>query len=1508
MSELHFDITGNNENLLAKLQQTQNALRQTAQVAEQEGGGIEQMFDKMKKTAAGLFTANKVKELVQNIVQVRGEFQQLEVAFTTMLGSEQKANELMSQLTRTAATTPFDLQGVAQGAKQLLAYGVSADEVNDTLIRCGDVAAGLSIPLNDLVYLYGTTMTQGRMFTQDLRQFQGRGIPIAEELANVLGTTTDKVGELVTAGKVTSEVFKQAFENMTGEGSKFGGLMDAQSKTITGQIANIEDAIDMMFNEIGEKSEGVINTALTAVGNLVENYEEVGRQIGALVVAYGAYKTALIVVTAAQRVNMVVLRQATLEKQLAAAAGISLGNAEAIAAARTKLLAVAQQGLVKTLKSVAASLTANPYVLIGAAVAALAVEIYEWTTAESAAERKTNAVNSAIDDQKKAIEELRSNTQNLISNATDETKSTYERLTAFEALKMAIPGLVEQYKDLDEFTKAMKDGDKVSGGILDSAELDRLKSDAEEWKQIVKDLDVLNEHKLSIGLGWDTVQVDAHELWGMSESEAEAFVSRMKALYGSLGDSIDHDMLKTQAEDLVSAYAEITGKAEGYAQAYESAVQRMGKAKLADEQKAEQEQFERTYDSIDKTQAAIDEYTKKIADLKSEAKGTPLTVMANLMTKEEPQNWLTALRGQIDNLTSWDPLQIKASINVLDLEGTLKRLRNRLEGLQNDNLGKNYDAAKKEYEAAKSELAKINANRGNYTTTDYEKAKTRLNDAKSTYEGLGGNTSTTTTTKRTKSSGESAAERRARIKDAEERRDNTVAKNAQDLKRANEDRANEEQQAYIDTLEDGWAKEQAQRDLNHAKTIQQLEREKEDTVAKLKEAAEAEWDAEENVKKQRNKSYVKQSFDWDSNATEAQKNSVASVESSYDTRIGLQKTANQQDDARALQETLKTYQGYYEQRKALEEKYAKDEKNLKDAGASQDSLNELDYQRTEALDNIDQQFASRSEEFQAWSESIASMSIEKLEEELEMAEQLLEEDGDSGVDPQTLAQARARVAALRKELKKLRSEKDVVNETKPKKATAKDWTRLADAMGECGNSLQSIGDEIGGTVGDIIKTTGTFVSTVSSMIKGIVRLVEISNETMEGTSQAAASAIRTVESASVILAIIEAALQVMQQLMSMFGANYDKYNAEKEAVENLAEVWDDLVSLKQEYISESYGSDAVDAAKDALSYVQKATDAYRQLGRERLNSGASAGSHSIGVRLKKALSEDTALYQSFLQGATAAGVSAETLMAGRMENLFSLSVDQLKALRENAAYFWAKLDDDVREQLEKIIEYGDTAEETANSLVEQLTGISFDSMYDDFVDNLMDMDMSAKDFASDMNETLTKALINNVMGKKYKDLLETWAKSVAQIMKNTNEADRQKQLAEAKAEYAEIVRQAKDEAGLLQEMMGYNATEQQDGTSGGFESMTEDTAEELSGRFTALQVVAQNTFVNVVQIANKLDTSLAIDTVRNTFLQDIITLMNRSTSFLEDIANDTKKMRNEQADNFSQIITKLKTI
>ena len=300
MAGLHFDITADNTNLIKKLKESERGIRETAKAVEQEGGSIESLFSRMSKAAAAFGTGFTAKELIQNIIQVRGEFQQLEVAFTTMLGSQEKATALMSQLTETAAKTPFDLQGVANGARQLLAYGTAMEDVNDTLVRLGNIAAGLSIPLNDLVYLYGTTMTQGRLYTQDLNQFTGRGIPMIRELAKEFGVAESEIKTMVEAGKIGFPEVQKVINNLTNEGGMFFNLMEEQSKTITGQISNIGDSFSMMLNDMGKASEGVINDALSSVSYLIENYEAVGRQILALVSAYGAYKAVLMSVAAYQ--------------------------------------------------------------------------------------------------------------------------------------------------------------------------------------------------------------------------------------------------------------------------------------------------------------------------------------------------------------------------------------------------------------------------------------------------------------------------------------------------------------------------------------------------------------------------------------------------------------------------------------------------------------------------------------------------------------------------------------------------------------------------------------------------------------------------------------------------------------------------------------------------------------------------------------------------------------------------------------------------------------------------------------------------------------------------------------------------------------------------------------------------------------------------------------------------------------------------------------------------------
>ncbi len=271
------------------------------------GEGISSLFGRLngdaRQLAMSLVGGLGFEQLAEHIFNVRSQFQQLEISFTTMLGSEQKAGALMDELIQTAARTPFNMTDVTEGAKQLLAYGIQANEVNDTLVHLGDIASGLNIPLSQLVYLYGTTISQGRMFTVDLRQFMGRGIPMAETLGQIMGKTTQEVQQAVTDGKVGADLVKEAIVKMSSEGSKFGGLMNKQAETLQGRWSNIEDTIDQAINSIGQKTQGIFGTGLDLISSLIENWETLVKVIGSAVVMVGTYKAGLMAAASIQKVQ-----------------------------------------------------------------------------------------------------------------------------------------------------------------------------------------------------------------------------------------------------------------------------------------------------------------------------------------------------------------------------------------------------------------------------------------------------------------------------------------------------------------------------------------------------------------------------------------------------------------------------------------------------------------------------------------------------------------------------------------------------------------------------------------------------------------------------------------------------------------------------------------------------------------------------------------------------------------------------------------------------------------------------------------------------------------------------------------------------------------------------------------------------------------------------------------------------------------------------------------------------
>nr|DAI65946.1 MAG TPA: tail tape measure protein [Bacteriophage sp.] len=302
---LAFKATLDIDQFNVSAQAMERNIRRVSDTAVSESAEMEQSILSFAQNGARYIVSYLVGQgmgsLLQSIVSVRGQFQQLEIAFETMLGSGSKAKALMDQMAETAAKTPFDLQGVAGGAKQLLAYGESADKVNDTLVRLGNIASGLSIPLNDIVYLYGTTMVQGRLYAQDVRQFTGRGIPLVKELAAMYGKTAEEINAMVSEGKIGFPEVEKVIKKLTDQGGQFYNLMEKQSASLTGQISNLGDAWDMALNKIGERNQEVFSTGISGATYLVEHLDDVLRIVKSVAIAYGSYRAAVILNTLATK-------------------------------------------------------------------------------------------------------------------------------------------------------------------------------------------------------------------------------------------------------------------------------------------------------------------------------------------------------------------------------------------------------------------------------------------------------------------------------------------------------------------------------------------------------------------------------------------------------------------------------------------------------------------------------------------------------------------------------------------------------------------------------------------------------------------------------------------------------------------------------------------------------------------------------------------------------------------------------------------------------------------------------------------------------------------------------------------------------------------------------------------------------------------------------------------------------------------------------------------------------
>ena len=438
--KLLFEVRADQSDIKKDIEAIKKQFESLTKKTQEEGEKQAQVWQNLIKGATAYFTFQGATAFIKQVIAVRSQFQQLEIAFGTMLKSKEKANELMAQMTDLAAKTPFGLQEVSEGAKRLLAFQVPAEEVTETLRRMGDVAAGLGVPMGQLIHVYGQVKAQGKLMTNDLYQFMNAGIPIIAELSKVVGKSETEIKDMVSAGKIGFAEVQAVIKGMTDEGGLFYNLMAEQSKTLSGQLSNLEDNFANVLNEIGKATEGIASGAISSVSFLVENYQTLGKVIAGLIATYGTYRTAILVNSAVVAVNAEVTKGWTIA-QLAQYKGLLL--------------------LEKAQKLLNATMLSNPYVLVATAAMGLVSAYFILRDSTDANTRATERHNKLREEQAGIIDKQKSKINDLISVVQDETKTWEQRNTAFLTLKSTMKGVFDQYTSLNDLlrnmAKALKD-------------------------------------------------------------------------------------------------------------------------------------------------------------------------------------------------------------------------------------------------------------------------------------------------------------------------------------------------------------------------------------------------------------------------------------------------------------------------------------------------------------------------------------------------------------------------------------------------------------------------------------------------------------------------------------------------------------------------------------------------------------------------------------------------------------------------------------------------------------------------------------------------------------------------------------------------------------------------------------------------------------------------------------------------------------------------------------------
>ncbi len=1603
MPSLKFDAVIETAKVTSGFKDIQNAVHNTAETVKSEGESIEDVINKIKNAANIAIGGWSIGKFVNQMMQVRGQFQQTEMAFKTMLQSEEKANDLMQQMIHTAAITPFGVEDVTEGAKQLLAFNVAAEDVNDTLIRLGDVAAGMGVSLSEMVMLYGTTIAKGKMDTMDLYQFLNRGIPIADELAKVMGLDVNnaiaEVKEQLTAGKVTSDIFIKAMQNMTSEGSKFGGLMKAQSKTITGQISNIEDAIEQMFNELGRSQEGIINTGLDAVSTIVENWRKVGEVVMVAATAYGTYKAVLMTVSALQVINNRILQQAVVEKTLAAAAGINLSNAEAVAAARTKFLTLTQQGLTTALKETAAATLLNPYVLLAAAITSVVYAIYKFSTAASAAEIAQEAWNKSIDEFNKKAEERKQKIKELVSTIQDASSTDLQKQLSFDELKNIAPELTKVYDSVEKLQSAdlsqfntqlneMSDREREEGL---KAQIKQLQEYAKALQDVSASAEAGNARRVAVQGLKDNYGIEAS--WSLDKADKlnDSILEYITKLEGELGKI-------QKAKDELSTPTEIEIKlAESeYKQSKES-LDYLSNFALAMKNDIERNPTKVPFDGGE-ADRVISELEHKADELRKEQQDHPIQFTAD---KQKALDKYQELLGDIKRWrnTAWKqgtftiPVEIQFKMKKLEAETNKAKGRfNYLTGkYEQANKDESYATAKKQakidYEAAvKAEKeARKGSNKG------WEEKKEDLDKKKKVYEKYWGNISAASNkaNKAVSDAKKKVENQRKAQEEINEKLKELIQKNTYDtislMREGTEKKLKEIDNDYkkrlaeIDKQETEFKKKNKEAGKSSTLTREQSKALGDArSIANLNKVQQLEEINKELLAEERNNlyEYLKEygSVQQQKLAiTQEYADKIAKAENAYQ-KASL---ANQRDselkklDASDIFEHI-DWENVFADLSSHTKEYLvslrtqlqsllKSGKltDVSDISKVQEKINDLNAEISKQGGFFDFVGTKQQEQIRRINEAKEAQEalnaakskeadIEKQYEEALKAANYKATDlgvraiGDDtadiqsnldkfGIDKTTkeykemstllskLAVLEGKLAEARKKTAKATAEAKN-KEDGAKRSSAQsiaDWfadaeqfitekgiDQIPDLLNSLG--LGSIGDSVSKGLAGFNSAAGAAADFANGNYIGaaVKALDSVKNfgQALLGGSNVASMEEKIAELGAVNDRLAEAVSDLSQSINKSDSTSQQSLEAYKAAV-NAEKEWEQnqrerIKARAQEYSNSGHGFLGLGGKKSFNHYV---------------NSGFSGNNYwdkiSDELRAKLGLSKSSG-WDDFNKVLATYGNTDQRVYSA--QDLWNLSPEMMKLLRDYAPAAWNKLlssggEANPGDLINEYIQNAGKLEELTDSLNEKLTGYSWEGFLSSYKDILKDLESDTEDFADKIHELISNAMLESLINDEFNNRIKALYKYIADHSSDGLDKDEINYINKENEKIAQDMlnrRQDLIDAGLIQA----NSSNKQEASSGGWQSMGQDTADELNGRFTALQIAGENISSNMIATVAHMETIVTTGISTNGAVLEIRNMMIMTNSYLEDIVKYAKLTYNDFGSKLDDMNRRLKDI